>query len=63
MISEMEMLSAKEKLSNSEKKRMVEIVEELNGKMTGLNLVYDDQKIFYLKCLEQFDNKLMPIML
>ena len=42
---------------------MVEIVEELNGKMTGLNLVYDDQKIFYLKCLEQFDNKLMPIML
>jgi len=44
MISEMEMLSAKEKLSNSEKKRMVEIVEELNGKMTGLNLVYDDQK-------------------
>ncbi|MGM9897995.1 MAG: tape measure protein [Enterococcus faecalis] len=44
MISEMEMLSAKEKLSNSEKKRMTEIVEELNGKMTGLNLVYDDQK-------------------
>ncbi|PQB48922.1 phage tail tape measure protein [Enterococcus faecalis] len=44
MISEMEMLSAKEKLSNSEKKRMVEIVEELNGKMTGLNLVYYDQK-------------------
>ncbi len=23
---------------------MVEIVDELNGKMTGLNLVYDDQK-------------------
>ncbi|MGH2208028.1 hypothetical protein, partial [Enterococcus faecalis] len=44
MISEMEMLSAKEKLSNSDKKRMVEIVEELNGKMTGLNLVYDHQK-------------------
>ncbi|MBB6725632.1 phage tail tape measure protein, partial [Proteus mirabilis] len=43
MISEMEMLAAKEKLSNSEKKRMTEIVEELNGKMTGLNLVYDEQ--------------------
>ncbi|OTN83684.1 hypothetical protein A5819_003781 [Enterococcus sp. 7E2_DIV0204] len=44
MISEMEMLSAKEKLSTSEKKRMVEIVEELNGKMSGLNLAYDEQK-------------------
>lgn len=44
IISEMEMLSAKEKLSTSEKKRMVEIVEELNGKMSGLNLVYDEQK-------------------
>ena len=44
MISEMEMLSAKEK--QQREKRMVEIVEELNGKMTGLNLVYDDQKYF-----------------
>lgn len=43
MISEMATLAAKEKLSNGEKKRMTEIVEELNGKMTGLNLVYDEQ--------------------
>ncbi|MCO5422478.1 tape measure protein [Enterococcus faecalis] len=43
MISEMATLAAKEKLSNKEKKRMTEIVEDLNGKMTGLNLVYDEQ--------------------
>lgn len=43
LISEMEMLSQKEKLSTSEKKRMGEIVEELNGKLGDLNLVYDEQ--------------------
>ena len=43
LISEMEMLSEKEKLSTSEKKRMGEIVEELNGKLGDLNLVYDEQ--------------------
>lgn len=43
MISEMATLAAKEKLSNKEKQRMTEIVEDLNGKMIGLNLVYDEQ--------------------
>ncbi|OJG96674.1 tape measure domain-containing protein [Enterococcus termitis] len=43
LIEEMDMLSNKEKLSNSEKKRMTEILEVLNGKLGDLNLVYDEQ--------------------